>query len=73
MRSILALSGTILCLLLFVRPAPAAVGCLCKNYEKEAFCVQHIGACQSRAGNCMGTCVYTPAREKKFDTETRKR
>ena len=55
----LLFGGGILWLLIYTNPGSAAVGCLCKNYTKDAFCVQHIGACHSKAGNCIDTCTWT--------------
>jgi hypothetical protein len=36
----------------------AEAGCLCKNYTKDAFCVENIPACQHKAGNCMDACDF---------------
>lgn len=45
-------------LLLLTTPAAAEAGCLCKNYSKDAFCVENIPACQHKAGNCLGECKF---------------
>jgi hypothetical protein len=67
------LSGVLFSLSLFGLLHPASAGCLCKNYTKDAFCVEHIGACHTKAGNCIKSCTWTrppdPAGDKKKKRE----